>query len=303
MGKVWVAGSINVDLVVTAERFPKPGETLIGNGFETFPGGKGANQAVAAALSGAPCSMIGRLGEDTFSQFLLDFLKSKDVDVSLVEITKDAVCGTALITVAEQDNTIIVVSGANALLSAQDVGAPVLTAGDVLVAQLETPIETTIAFFRRGREAGARSIFNGAPALDEGRQVFPHADIVVLNETELAIFSGKAVCDDSQVQKIINIMRGLRVTVRQDIIVTLGANGVLGLSGDEISQVPGRKVSVVDTTGAGDCFVGALAARLAQGNDFGQALRFANAAASIAVTRPGAGTGMPQGAEVNELLA
>src|SRR3954452_9382849 len=168
MGRVFVAGSINMDVVATADRHPKGGETVTGNAVHYFPGGKGANQAVASAKLGAPTTLIGRLGRDAFGQQLRTFLAAQAVDLAHVKDTADIHTGTAIITVADADNTIVIVPGANALVSAEDVSAVTLAKDDVAVSQFEIPQATIEAFFRRARAAGATTILNPAPALPFG---------------------------------------------------------------------------------------------------------------------------------------
>ena len=165
MGRVFVAGSINMDVVATAERHPRIGETVAGQTVLYFPGGKGANQAVAAARLGAQVALIGRLGKDAFGDELKAFLGGQGIDLSLVRQTAEAHTGTALITIANADNTIVVIPGANALLGAADVTAPTLAKGDIAVSQFEIPLPAIIAFFERARAAGATTILNPAPAM------------------------------------------------------------------------------------------------------------------------------------------
>src|SRR6266571_3509951 len=171
MGRVFVAGSINMDVVATANRHPRIGETVAGTAVLYFPGGKGANQAVAAAKLGASTTLIGRLGTDAFGLQLRTFLGAQGVDLALVKDTADIHTGTAVITIANADNTIVVVPGANALVSAEDVAAPVLAKGDVAVSQFEIPQATIGAFFRRARAAGATTILNPAPATMFGKEL------------------------------------------------------------------------------------------------------------------------------------
>src|SRR3977135_1584032 len=171
MGRVFVAGSINMDVVATADRHPKVGETVAGKAVLYFPGGKGANQAVAAAKLGAPATLIGRLGTDAFGRELRTFLSAQGVDLAFVNDTAEAHTGPALIPVANADNTIVVVPGANALVSADDVSAAALARGDVAVSQFEIPLPTISAFFQRARAAGAATILNPAPAIKFGREL------------------------------------------------------------------------------------------------------------------------------------
>ncbi len=178
MGRVFVAGSINMDVVATASRHPRVGETVAGQAVHYFPGGKGANQAVAAAKLGAPATLIGRLGTDAFGQQLRTFLAAQGVDLVLVKDTADIHTGTAIITIADADNTIVVVPGANAMVSAEDVAAPVLAKGDVAVSQFEIPQATIGAFFKRARAAGATTILNPAPAIACGPELLDLVDIL-----------------------------------------------------------------------------------------------------------------------------
>jgi ribokinase len=303
MGRVFVAGSINMDVVATADRHPKIGETVAGQAVHYFPGGKGANQAVSAAKLGAAVTLIGRLGADAFGQQLRTFLGLQGVDLALVKDSADVHTGTAIITIADADNTIVVVPGANALVSAEDVAAPVLAKGDVAVSQFEIPQATITAFFARARAAGATPILNPAPALACSAELLDLVDILILNETELGLLAQAELHDSDEPARFIEAARRLPTASNKIICVTLGKRGVLALIGGEPSLVEGRAVKAVDTTGAGDCFVGALAAQLANGKAIRDALQYANAAASICVQRMGAAPSMPTAAEVAALLA
>jgi ribokinase len=303
MGRVFIAGSINMDVVATAIRHPKIGETVAGNAVHYFPGGKGANQVVAAAKLGASAALIGRLGADAFGQQLRTFLAAQGVDLALVKDTAEAHTGTALITIADADNTIVVVPGANALVSAEDVAAPILAKGDVAVSQFEIPQPTIAAFFKRARAAQATTILNPAPAIACGPELLDLVDILILNETELGLLAQIELHDTDEPARFIEAARRLPTASDKIICVTLGKRGVLALVRGEASLVPGRAVKAVDTTGAGDCFVGALAAQLAAGKPIRNALEYANAAASICVQRMGAAPSMPTTAEVDEILA
>lgn len=302
MGRVFVAGSINMDVVATADRHPKVGETVAGRQVLYFPGGKGANQAVAASRLGARTTLIGRLGTDSFGAELRVFLRGQGIDLGYLQETTDAHTGTAIITVAEADNTIVVIPGANALVGADDVSVVPLLEGDVAVSQFEIPLPTIAAFFRRARAAGARTLLNPAPAQTMSGELLALVDILVLNETELGFLAGRELSDSDEAAKIIDVARQLRAREDQTICVTLGKRGVLALAGSEDISVPGRAVKAVDTTGAGDCFVGALAAQLADGATLRDALTFANAAASISVQRMGAGPSMPTAKEVAAII-
>ncbi|HEY0912428.1 MAG TPA: ribokinase [Bradyrhizobium sp.] len=301
MGRVFVAGSINMDVVATADRHPLIGETVAGHEVLYFPGGKGANQAVSAAKLGAPTTLIGRLGTDAFGTELRAFLTAQGVDLSFVRDT-EAHTGTAIITLANADNTIVVVPGANAQVSAADVATAPLTKGDIAVSQFEIPLATISAFFKRARAAGATTILNPAPAMRFAPELLDLVDILILNETELGLLSRTELRDTDDTAKFIDAARSLQTGENQVVCVTLGKRGVVALGGDEPLIVPGRAVKAVDTTGAGDCFVGAVAAQLAAGKSIREALDYANIAASICVQRMGAAPSMPSAAEVKAVL-
>jgi ribokinase len=302
MPRVVVAGSINMDVVATAERHPKIGETVAGSEVLYFPGGKGANQAVAAAKLGATTALIGRLGADAFGRELRAFLTAQGVDLSLVRESAETHTGTAIITLANADNTIVVVPGANGLVTADDVVEVELVPGDVAVSQFEIPLPTIAAFFQRARAAGATTILNPAPARAFGAELLGLVDILVLNETELGLLAGTELRDTDDTARFIDAARSLRASSEQVICVTLGRRGVLALAQGEPVMVAGREVTAIDTTGAGDCFVGALAARLANGAALREALGYANIAASISVQRMGAAPSMPTAAEVAAIV-
>ncbi len=302
MGRVFVAGSINMDVVATADRHPKVGETVAGNAVHYFPGGKGANQAVASAKLGAPTTLIGRLGADAFGQQLRTFLAAQAVDLAHVKDTAEAHTGTAIITVADADNTIVVIPGANALVSAEDVATVAIAKGDVAISQFEIQQATIHAFFRHARAAGATTILNPAPAILFGKELLDLVDILVLNETELGFLTSTELRDSDDPARFVEAARALQGGGRI-ICITLGKRGVLALIDGQTSVIAGRAVKAVDTTGAGDCFVGALASQLANGTDIRNALDYANAAASICVQRMGAAPSMPTAAEVAALLS
>jgi ribokinase len=303
MGRVFVAGSINMDVVTTADRHPRVGETVVGNAVLYFPGGKGANQAVAAAKLGAPVTLISRVGADAFGQELKAFLAAQTIDLSFVKDTAGAHTGTAIITIANADNTIVVVPGANALVSAEDVSTPVLAKGDVAVSQFEIPLPAITAFFRRARAAGATTILNPAPAMQFGAELLDLVDILILNETELGFLTGTELRDTDDNAKFVDAARSLQTDEDQVVCVTLGRRGIVALIDGRQHTDLGRVVKAVDSTGAGDCFVGAVAALLADGQPLRSALGYANVAASICVQRMGAAPSMPSVAEVNAVLS
>jgi len=297
-GRVIVAGSINMDIVASASRFPRAGETVAGHNVNFFPGGKGANQAVAAAKSGAPTELIGKVGQDAFGHELRAFLVKQGVGLTHVGETKETSTGTAIITVSNAQNTIVVVPGANWLVGPFDVGATAVEAKDILVSQLEIPVNAIEAFFVAGRKVGARTILNPAPVITFDRSLLDLVDILVLNEIELSILTGSDLREDETPSTIVGRARRLRRAPHQVICVTLGERGALALVDDGVVTIPRRIVTAVDTTGAGDCFVGATAARLAAGASVQDAFEYANVAASICVQRHGAGPSMPTRAEI-----
>jgi ribokinase len=301
MGSVIVAGSINMDVVASAARFPRPGETIAGERVQFFPGGKGANQAVAAARSGAATTLIGRLGADAFANELKDFLAAQGVDLAQVRVTPEVATGVAVITVSNAENTIVVIPGANGRVTAEDVGSVAVAKDDVLVSQFEIPVPTIAAFFERGRRAGARTILNPAPVIASEKSLLDLVDILVLNETELGAFGGVEVGSNDEIPALLTIARGVRRSAEQVICLTLGKRGVVALVGNDVVRIDGHAVTAVDTTGAGDCFVGAIAARLAAGASIQDALEYANLAASVCVQRHGAGPSMPTLAELTQL--
>ncbi|QOZ35677.1 ribokinase [Bradyrhizobium sp. CCBAU 53421] len=303
MGRVFVAGSINMDVVATAERHPKVGETVAGEAVLYFPGGKGANQAVASAKLGTPTTLIGRIGMDAFGKELRAFLAAQGVDLSFVKTTDGTHSGTAIITLAYADNTIVVVPGANGLVDADDVAAPVLARGDVAVSQFEIPLPTIAAFFGRARAAGATTILNPAPAKRADKALLDLVDVLILNETELGLLTGRELKDEDGYETFMEAARSLQVREDQIICVTLGKRGIVALINGNMHVDQGRAVKAVDSTGAGDCFVGAVAALLADGQPIQAAMSYANIAASICVQRMGAAPSMPTAEEVKAVLS
>jgi ribokinase len=301
MGRVFVAGSINMDVVATADRHPRVGETVAGREVLYFPGGKGANQAVSAAKLGAPTTLIGRLGTDAFGSELRTFLTAEGVDLSFVRDT-EAHTGTAIITLANADNTIVVIAGANGIVSADDIATVALAKGDIAVSQFEIPQTTVSAFFKRARAAGATAILNPAPAVAFGAELLDLVDILILNETELSLLAKTELRDGDEPARFMEAARALRGDRDMIVCVTLGKRGVVALADGKPLVVEGRAVKAVDTTGAGDCFVGAVASQLAAGKSLRDALGYANLAASICVQRMGAAPSMPTAAEVKAVL-
>jgi ribokinase len=296
MNRVSVVGSINQDIVAGAERHPRPGETVRGTTLRIHPGGKGANQAVAAARAGAAASLIGCVGDDVAGKELLVCFRDAGVDCGAVSVVTDAPTGTGLITVAGGENTIVVIAGANDLLTPAMVARFDCEAGDVCVAQLETPVETTVAVFQRARAAGATTILNPAPAGEVPDELLALSDILVVNEFEFA--STFRVPIDEWLAG--SALAAVSDRFSGPVLVTLGARGVSIWDGGSRTSIPGHQVEAVDSTGAGDCFVGYFAAGLVSGCTLEQAARRANRAAAISVTRHGAAESMPLASEVGE---
>jgi ribokinase len=299
MPRVVVAGSLNMDLIVRTPRRPATGETVLGDDFRALPGGKGLNQAIAAARMGAETHMVGRVGDDDFGRQLLALLDQERIDRSRVAVTPGIATGVGIITLVAGDNAIIVASGANMRLEPRDVADLPLSPGDICLGQLEVPLETTAAAFRRARDAGARTLLNAAPAHPLPHTLLELVDILVVNEVELAALSGQTLSEDSATADIAAAARSLVENERM-VITTLGSRGALAVHREGLDAVPGHRVSAVDSTGAGDCFVGVLAAALVTGASYKLALARANAAAALSVQRPGAAPSMPTAAELRQ---
>jgi ribokinase len=279
-----VVGSINLDIVVAVERHPAPGETVLGGDRLELPGGKGANQAVAAARLGAQVAFVGRVGDDDAGRRLRDGLAAEGIDVVHVTVDPDAPTGMALIAVDRTgENTIVVSSGANARVSAADVEAAhdVVAGAGVTLVQHEVPEEAVAAAIALGR----RVVLNPAPA----RPIVAPVDVLVPNRGELEMLAGRA-------GDPVELARGFDAA--RAVVVTLGSEGAAVIEGDRVERIAAPKVDVVDTTGAGDAFCGALAQALDAGADMVEAARAAVRAAAASVTKPGAQGGLPHAADL-----
>ncbi len=294
-GNVIVVGSVNMDIVALTSRHPHVGETVAAHEVRYVPGGKGANQAVAAARSGATTRLVARLGADGFGDELFAFLASCGIDMELVARTVEESTGLALITLVEgSDNSIVVVPGTNRMLSHDDVDRAKIKRGDVVVTQFESPIGTASYALSEASRVGATSILNPSPARECPPGLLATPDVIVVNETELAWFAdGADAASTADPARVIASARRLRARPDQAIVVTLGGAGAVVLIGEETSIVPARKTRVVDTTGAGDCFAGTMAAQLAAGKDLATAVGYGNIAASLCCEGLGAGISMP----------
>jgi len=299
---VVVCGSLNMDVIVQSTRRPAAGETMLGAKVSFLPGGKGSNQAIAAARLGAQTAMLGAVGNDVFGKTLRNVLVDNGVDVSGVKVVRNETTGVAVIQVAEGDNAITGAAGANSRFAKSMVGRKPRK-GEIWVAQFETPLATTEAVFRKARAAGARTILNLAPMVSYPARLMKLADIAVLNEIELAQATGADINESSPRGARASACEKLRKQGVPIVIATLGSRGLIVVTSEGMTALAGLKAKVVDTTGAGDCFVGALAARLAAGVDIVDAARYANSAAACSVERLGAAPSMPTPKEVAARLA
>jgi len=301
---ITVVGSLNMDFVVQVEKLPLPGETVLGGGFATIPGGKGANQAVAAGKLGGRVRMLGRVGDDVFGRQLKDNLAKAGVDAAVVLTTAGAPTGVALIFVeVGGQNQIVVASGANARLAPEDV-APALeqASGGFLLLQLESPMETIERAASLGRRQGMTVLLDPAPARPISGSLLANVDVLTPNESEAMLLldrrEGTVSLDEAK-----EVARALLRLGPRAVILKLGEKGAFLDDGAGGRHVPGLKVDAVDATAAGDTFGGALAVALAEGRAMPEALAFANAAAAISVTRLGAQASIPDRDEVEEVLA
>lgn len=311
MPNILVAGSLNVDLVVRTPRFPSPGETISGEDLQVIPGGKGANQAVAAARHGARVSMLGRVGRDGFGDFLIDNLKSNHVDSQHVQ-RDDASTGTAIIVVdSTGQNSIVLSPGANGTVSAADMVNASFSGFDLLLLQLEIPIPGVVAAARRARQSRMRVVLNPAPARELPEELISLGDYLIPNETELSLLSGMEVGDVASAERAAKSLleRGVGT-----MIVTLGSKGALIVTDSQATHVDTFEVQVVDTTAAGDAFIGGFAYKLLESNglpldrqekalELRNAVRYGCACGALAATRFGAQPSLPTREEVERFLS
>lgn len=292
-----VIGSINLDLIANLERLPAAGETLQGTGFATAPGGKGANQALAAARAGAAVRMIGAVGKDSFAADALSLLQSDNVDLTGV-IESSASTGTALILVGgDGENMIAVVAGANGAVVPGDLAKARLANGDIVLLQHEIPLNTVEAALDAAREAGAVSVLNTAPYRDEAATYLAKADYVVANETEFDLNCALLKLEGGDRAER---MRAFAAKTGHAVVVTLGGDGAMAATPHSFHQVAALKIKPVDTVGAGDTFCGYFGAALAAGLSMEQALARAAAAGSLACLKPGAQPAIPLASEVDK---
>ncbi|MCD8225560.1 MAG: ribokinase [Clostridiales bacterium] len=298
MKKIVVIGSLNMDFAVNVKHAPKVGETILGDDFRLTPGGKGANQAYAAAKLGGKVTMLGAIGDDTYGQMLMDNLRNAGVCVDYLKKTKDSSTGMALITVDENsDNSIVVIQGANKEVDIPYIDSmlDIIKDCDIVIFQLEIPVETVAYAARRAKEFGKTVILDPAPAqCDLPQELLENADVIKPNENEILTLLG---ADDSLA--LDNAVGLLREKGAKNILVTLGADGscYYGQDGSEI-HVPANKVKAVDTTGAGDSYTAAFAVNLSEKKDIKSAMKFASRVGAMAVMKAGAQTSIPTREEV-----
>jgi ribokinase len=290
---VFVLGSINQDFVLKVERRPQPGETVTDAELSTHNGGKGANQAAAAALLGASVTFLGRVGDDEFGEPLVRALRKKGIDTRLVQSLPEVSTGAAFITLTpDGENAITVAPGANRSLAPQDAEAATGAIRDarVLVAQMEVPVKTVLRAVEIAAESATRAVVNLAPPFEVPRELLERLDPLVVNEHEAAFLL------ESEVEGVIGTLSAARELLSlgpRSAVVTVGEAGAVYANGEGAGHLPAPQVEVVDTTGAGDAFVGALVVRLARGDSLEKAVSYAVRAGAAAVTREGAQGALP----------
>ena len=292
MKNICVIGSLNMDLVVNVDTMPKPGQTIIGSNFKEVPGGKGANQAVAMARLNGNVTMIGKVGEDGFGQTLINSLKNDKVDTTYIQTAKGAT-GVALITVDKNaQNSIVVSPGANFEVKEDDIDNNIeaIKNSDIVVLQLETPLDTIKYALNKAKELNKYTILNPAPAVKLDDEIIKNIDLLTPNETELEIISGVSIESEEDIQKAAQIMieKGVK-----ELIVTLGSKGSLYINKEKSMFKKAYKVEAVDTTAAGDSYTGALAVALSQDKGMEEAMDFASKVGALSVLKEGAQSSLP----------
>ena len=306
MSDILVVGSLNADLVVRTPRFPQPGETISGEDLKIIPGGKGANQAVASARQGASVAMVGRVGNDSFGPELINNLKQNNVNTSYVQMDQGAATGTAIIVVdANGQNSIVLSPGGNGQVSPADVANVPFSAHKLLLLQLEIPVEAVLAAARRGKESGLRVLLNPAPAYSLPDELISLPDFILPNENELSLLTSQSVNNISSAEKA---AKNLLERGAQNVIVTLGAKGALIVTSTQVIYVDTYNVDVIDTTAAGDAFIGGFSAKLLEFNGLPldilqNAVRYGCACGALATTKFGAQPSLPTREEVEKFLS
>jgi ribokinase len=300
--KICVVGSSMIDMISKVPRLPKLGETLVGRSFHLGYGGKGANQAVMAAKLGARVTMVNKVGRDVFGEGTLGNYREQGIDTTHVMFDESRFSGVAPIFVDDNaQNFIVIVPGANLGLLPADVqkAAEVILAADILICQLEILTETTLEAFRIAKSGNVRTILNPAPAASIPDELLQLSDICAPNETETELLTGQPVGTMAEAEAAARklLSRGTRT-----VILTLGERGALLVDEDTVESIPAVKVDAVDPTGAGDAFIGSLAVFLGEGLSMSNAIRRANAVASLSVTRIGTQVSFPKRVEVDDFL-
>lgn len=298
MSRIIVIGSSNTDMVIKSRKLPLPGETILGGTFLMNPGGKGANQAVAAARLGGIVTFVTKIGNDVFGNEALSGFKNASIETRYIVRDPKNPSGVALINVDEDgENCIVVASGANGTLVPSDIKSEIFetTKQDIFLMQLEIPVETVKYAAEKASARGSRVILNPAPACWLSDNLFKNLFLVTPNETEAGMLTGSEVFDEASAREAAEILRSKGV---QNVVITMGGAGAYILSGSVSMMVPGISVKAIDTTAAGDIFSGAMAVAISEGMDIVSAVSFANKAAAISVTRMGAQASAPYRNEI-----
>ena len=300
--RIVVIGSCNTDMVINTDRLPLPGETIIGGNFFMNAGGKGANQAVAAVRLGGSVSFMAKVGNDHFGSRSIEQYKAEGIDVDHILIDNELPSGVALIMVdANGENCIAVASGANAMLRPEDIDRAVgmIERGDIVLMQLETPLDTVEYVARIAKERGKRVVLNPAPAQHLPDSLLKNLFMIIANETETELITGVKITDMESICRAADVMSERGV---QNVVITLGSKGAFIKENGAYHKVPAIKVKAVDATAAGDTFCGAVCVALAEKKGILDAVEFANRCASVTVTRMGAQSSLPYRAEIDKML-
>lgn len=301
MCKIVVVGSLNMDMVVSTDRVPEMGETILGKGFFTSPGGKGANQAVTAARLGGQVSMVGCVGNDTFGRALTQNLQKNNVSTNHVKTIDDVSTGVAIIVIKDGNNFIIVEPGANYKLTPEIVESveDEIAKCSIMMIQLEVPLKTVEAAVKIAKRHGVKVLLNPAPAVQLPEEIINNVDIITPNETEAGILTGVALNNKDDAKSAVRILLDKGIN---KVVITLGSQGAMYNSGNDIKTHPAVNVKVVDTTAAGDSFCGALAVALSHHKTIDEAVEYANAVGTLTITKKGAQSSLPTKADVERFM-
>ena len=300
--RIVVIGSSNTDMVIKSDRLPKPGETILGGSFMMNHGGKGANQAVAAARLGGNVTFVCKIGDDIFGNNALEMFRKEKIDTTHVGIVPETPSGIALINVDKQaENCIVVASGANNTLSNEDIrqAEPAIKEASIVIMQLESPIEAISYAAQTAKKYGTTVLLNPAPAPNQALpdELLANVDILTPNVTEAEIITGMRIADDDSAKEAIRAISAKGIKI---VIITMGSKGALAYENNEFIHVPAYKVKAIDTTAAGDTFCGGLCVALSEGKSLKEAILFSSKASSISVTRMGAQCSIPFRSEIKE---